>query len=56
MVKMLTARDLYESNADFRDVVNRYATCYNEGKSIPVEDALQHKVIEAIARFYFTER
>ena len=45
-------QDFYNTNKDFRDYVDRYSRKYMEGKSIPVEDALEHAVVRQVAEQY----
>lgn len=45
-------RDFYNSNKDFRDYVDRYCRKYTEGKSIPVEEALQHAKVRCAEKYY----
>lgn len=40
--------ELYESNADFRECVNRYCKTYN----LTVEEALQHALVKEVAKLY----
>lgn len=47
--------DMYLGNADFRAYVDKYAKQYNEGKSISVEEALDHMVVKEYA-LWLTER
>ena len=37
---------LYKRNKDFRDYVDKYCRNYNEGRSITVEEALEHKLVK----------
>ena len=41
--------DLYLGIKDFRDYVDRYAAQYNEGRSITVEEALEHRAVHEYA-------
>ena len=42
-------QELYRLNKDFRDYVNRYCNPYNEGRSITVEEALEHELVRLYA-------
>lgn len=42
-------KELYEKNKDFRDYVDRYSRKYVDGKSIPVEKALEHEIVKRVA-------
>ncbi len=46
---------LYNSNANFRGYVDHYCKKYIEGKSITVEEALEHDVIRSVAEQYREE-
>lgn len=48
-------KELYEKNKDFRDYVDRYSRKYMEGRSIPVEEALEHAVVRQVAEQYREE-
>ena len=37
---------LYEQNKDFHAYVDRYCKKYIEGRSITVEEALEHKLVQ----------
>ena len=39
-------RDLYNSNKKFKAYVDHYCRHYNEGRSITVEEALEHKIVK----------
>ena len=39
-------QNLYNTNKDFRDYVNSYCRNYSEGRSITVEEALEHKLVQ----------
>ena len=45
-------KEFYESNKDFRDYVDRYCKKYMEGRSITVEEALEHEVVRQVAEQY----
>lgn len=45
-------RKLYESNMNFRNYVNKYCRNYSEGKSIAVEEALQHEIVRQTGEMY----
>ena len=45
-------RDFYNRNADFERYVDRYAKKHNEGKSISVDEALEHEVVKHVAAQY----
>ena len=45
-------REFYGSNKDFRDYVDRYCKNYVEGRSITVEEALEHEQIRLVAEQY----
>lgn len=47
--------ELYEKNKDFREYVDRYSRKYMEGRSIPVEEALEHEVVKRVAEQYREE-
>lgn len=38
-------QDLYNSNKDFKRYVDRHCQHYNDGKSISLEEALEHKLV-----------
>ena len=44
--------DFYNKNSDFKKYVNRYAKKYNEGKSISVNEALEHELVKQVAERY----
>lgn len=37
--------ELYESNKDFKEYVDKYCENHCEGESIPVEEALKHRIV-----------
>lgn len=41
-------KEFYESNADFRQYVNKYCNTYN----LSVEEALQHVIVKEVAKEY----
>ena len=43
---------LYDENKDFKQYVNIYANKYNEGKSISVNEALEHELVKQVAERY----
>lgn len=43
---------LYDENKDFKLYVNLYAKKYNEGKSISVNEALEHELVKQVAERY----
>ena len=45
-------KDFYNRNADFKRYVDLYAKKYNEGKSISVDEALEHAVVKRVAAKY----
>ena len=45
-------RELYNRNEDFRKYVNSYAKKHNEGKSISVDEALDHEIVKSVAEQY----
>ena len=44
--------DFYNKNSDFKRYVNLYAKKYNEGKSISVNEALEHELVKQVAERY----
>lgn len=44
-------KDFYESNADFREYVNRYCKTYR----LTVGQALQHEIVKEVAKQYKAE-
>lgn len=44
--------DFYNKNKDFKLYVNLYAKKYNEGKSISVNEALEHELVKQVAEHY----
>lgn len=46
---------LYQENQEFRQYVDKYSKYYNEGKSIHVEEALKHKLVEQVADMYYNK-
>ena len=48
-------QDLYNRNADFRGYVDRYCKNYEEGVSIPKEEAFKHNLIKLMADKYLEE-
>lgn len=45
-------KDFYNTNSDFRGYVDRYSKKYVEGRSIPVEEALEHAKVKEVADYY----
>ena len=45
-------REFYNRNEDFRKYVNSYAKKHNEGKSISVDEALEHEIVKSVAEQY----
>ena len=50
----MTIQQMYETNQDFKRYVDEYSNKYNEGKSIPVSEALTHKIVEEVSEHYQT--
>lgn len=50
----MTAQQMYETNQDFKRYVDGYSKRHNEGKSIPVSEALTHKIVEEVSEHYQT--
>lgn len=48
-------QNFYDTNKDFRDYVDRYCKNYSEGKSITVEEALEHEQVRLVAEQYREE-
>lgn len=46
---------LYKENKEFKQYVDKYSNNYNEGKSITVEEALRHKLVEQVAEMYYNQ-
>ena len=44
--------DFYNKNSDFKRYVNLYSKKYNEGKSISVNEALEHALVKQVAEHY----
>ena len=49
---MNNLKEFYNRNADFKKYVERYAKKYNEGKSISVDEALEHEIVKQVAAQY----
>ena len=49
---MNNLKEFYNRNADFRKYVNSYAKKHNEGKSISVNEALEHELVKQVAEQY----
>ena len=49
---MNNLKEFYNRNADFKQYVDRYAKKYNEGKSISVDEALEHEIVKSVAEQY----
>lgn len=47
--KLVDLKILYEENGDFRKYVDGYRAKYNEGHSIPLEEALRHELVRQYA-------
>ena len=45
-------KEFYNRNEDFRKYVNSYAKKHNEGKSISVNEALEHELVKHVAAQY----
>lgn len=41
---------LYDTNADFRDYVDKYCAHHSEGKGISLEEALEHRIVRNYAK------
>lgn len=46
---MINTRWLYDHNQDFKVYVNAYAIRYSEGRSISVDEALDHLIVKNVA-------
>lgn len=44
--------DLYNTNADFKRYVDRYCKKHTEGRSISVDQALEHELVKQVATQY----
>ena len=49
---MNNLKEFYNRNADFKRYVDNYAKKYNEGKSISVDESLEHEIVESVAEQY----
>ena len=49
---MNNLKDFYNRNADFKRYVDSYAKKHNEGKSISVDEALEHEIVKSVAEQY----
>ena len=49
---MNNLKEFYNRNEDFRKYVNRYAKKHNEGKSISVDEAMEHEIVKSVAAQY----
>ena len=49
-------RQLYNTNKDFHAYVDRYCKNHNEGRSITVEEALKHKLVQEYGKMCQEER
>lgn len=49
---MNNLKEFYNRNEDFRKYVNSYAKKHNEGKSISVNEALEHELVKHVAEQY----
>lgn len=47
--------ELYNTNADFKRYVDRYCKKHTEGRSISVEEALEHELVKQVAEQYREE-
>ena len=45
-------KEFYNRNADFKRYVDSYTKKYNEGKSISVDEALEHEIVKRVAAQY----
>ena len=49
---MNNLKEFYNRNADFKRYVDCYTKKYNEGKSISVDEALEHEIVKSVAAQY----
>ena len=49
---MNNLKEFYNRNEDFRKYVNSYTKKYNEGKSISVDEALEHEIVKTVTALY----
>ena len=49
---MNNLKEFYNRNADFKRYVDSYTKKYNEGKSISVDEALEHEIVKNVAAQY----
>ena len=49
---MNNLKEFYNRNEDVRKYVNSYAKKHNEGKSISVNEALEHELVKQVAEQY----
>ena len=49
---MNNLKEFYNRNEDFKRYVDRYAKKHNEGKSISVDEALEHEIVKSVAAQY----
>ena len=49
---MNNLKEFYNRNADFKRYVDSYTKKYNEGKSISVDEALEHEIVKSVAEQY----
>ena len=49
----MDVKELYETNKEFKQYVDKYAEHYNGINGIPVEEALRHELVKNVALFYY---
>ena len=49
---MNNLKEFYNRNADFKRYVDCYTKKYNEGKSISVNEDLEHEIVKSVAAQY----
>lgn len=45
-------KEFYDRNSNFKQYVDRYAKKHNEGKSISVDESLEHELVKQVAAQY----
>ena len=49
---MNNLKEFYNRNEDFKRDFDNYAKNYNEGRSVSVDEALEHEIVKSVAAQY----
>lgn len=52
----MNLKELYQTNSEFKEYVDRYCNGYSEGKHLTLDEALQHRLIADYASWLLSRK